>query len=84
MAGSPRRFVADEQVLLREHGRFLYAEIFIQPNDQLPSVTEASRRVREAVMPLDWRLQHIVVEFTDDVQAAAAVLTREQLDLEPA
>ena len=60
------------------------AEIFIQPNDQMPSVTEAGRCVREAILPLDWRLQHIVVEFTDDVQAAAAVLTREQLDLEPA
>ncbi len=75
-------FVADEKTLIREHGRYLYAEIFIQPNDQIPPVTEASRLVREAVLPLDWRLQHIVVEFTDNLKDSANVLTREELEIE--
>jgi divalent metal cation (Fe/Co/Zn/Cd) transporter len=76
-------FVADVRLLMREHGRYLYAEIFIQPNNQMPAVFEANRQVREAVLTLEWRLQHIVVEFTDDIPTAAAVLTREQLDIEP-
>jgi hypothetical protein len=29
--------------------------------------------VREAVLPLDWRLQHIAIEFTDDVYAASQI-----------
>ena len=74
--------MADEKTLIREHGRYLYAEIFIQPNDQIPPVTEASRLVREAVLPLDWRLQHIVVEFTDNLKDSANVLTREELEIE--
>lgn len=76
-------FVADERLLMREHGRYLYAEIFIRPNEQMPTVTEANRLVRDAVLALEWRLQHIAVEFTEDIDAAAAVLTREQLDIEP-
>lgn len=76
-------FVAEERTLLREHGRYLFAEIFIRPNKRLPPVTEASRQVRHAVMTLDWRLRHIVVEFNDDVDQAAVVLTREAQDLEP-
>jgi divalent metal cation (Fe/Co/Zn/Cd) transporter len=75
-------FVANEKTLIREHGRYLYAEIFIQPNEQIPPVTEASRLVREAVLPLDWRLQHIVVEFTDNLKDSANVLTREELEIE--
>ena len=78
-------FVDDAKVLLREHGRYLFAEIFIRPNKRLPvSVTDASRQVREAVLPLDWRLQHIVVEFNEDITAAANVLTREELEIEAA
>ena len=75
-------FVADERVLLREHGRYLYAEIFIKPNRRLPPAAEASRQVRQAVMPLDWRLRHIVVEFNDDINGAASVPTREELEIE--
>lgn len=75
-------FVAGSKTLMREHGRYLYAEIFIQPNEEAPSITEASRLVREAILPLDWRLIHIAVEFTGDVDASAAVLTREELDIE--
>ena len=77
-------FVEQEKTLLREHGRYLYAEIFIQPNEKMGPVTEATRLVREAIMPLDWRLQHIAVEFTDDADASAAVLTREEMDIESA
>jgi len=78
-------FVQDERVLLREHGRYLFAEIFIQPNERrMPSVVEASRQVRQAVMTLDWRLQHVAVEFNEDIEAAANVLTREELDIEAA
>jgi divalent metal cation (Fe/Co/Zn/Cd) transporter len=77
-------FVAQSKTLMREHGRYLYAEIFIQPNAQMPPAPEASRLVREAIMPLDWRLIHLAVEFTDDLEMAAAVLTREELDIESA
>ena len=76
-------FVADARLLMREHGRYLYAEIFITPNAHMPSVTEASREVRAAVTALEWRLQHVVIEFTDDIATASAVLMREQLDIEP-
>lgn len=76
-------FVAEEGLLMREHGRYLYAEIFIKPNDQMPAVTGASREVRATVTALEWRLQHVVVEFTADLSGASAVLTREQLDIEP-
>lgn len=76
-------FVNDERTLIREHGRYLFAEIFIEPNELMPEAIDAARLVRESVMPLDWRLQHIAVEFTDDLNSAAAVLTREQLDIEP-
>ena len=41
------------------------------------------RLVREAVMPLDWRLQHAAIEFTDDLENISAVLTRKQLEIEP-
>ena len=75
-------FVADERLLMREHGRYLYAEIFIKPTDNMPPVCVASREVRVAVTALEWRLQHVVVEFTDDLAGASAVLTREQLDIE--
>jgi divalent metal cation (Fe/Co/Zn/Cd) transporter len=77
-------FVVDEKTLIREHGRYIYAEIFIQPNDRMPSATEASRLVREAILPLDWRLQHIAIEFTDNLKDAANVLTREELEIESA
>lgn len=76
-------FVADERTLIREHGRYLFAEIFIEPNERMPSAVLATRQVREAVMPLDWRLQHIAVEFTDGLKDAAAVLNGKQLELEP-
>lgn len=75
-------FVDEERVLVREHGRYVFAEIFIRPNEQLPPVTEASRQVREAILPLDWRLQHVAVEFTNDLEGDANVLTREELDIE--
>jgi hypothetical protein len=74
-------FVTEQRVLMREHGRYLFAEIFIQPNDALPPATIASRQVREAVMPLDWRLQHLVVEFTEDL-STANIVTRTELDIE--
>ena len=78
-------FVDDAKVLLREHGRYLFAEIFIRPNKRLPAtVTDATRQVREAVLTLDWRLQHVAVEFNEDIAAAANVLTREELDIEAA
>lgn len=76
-------FVADERTLIREHGRYLFAEIFIEPNDQMPPAVIATRQVREAVMELDWRLQHAAVEFTDELDGSAAVLTRIQLEIEP-
>lgn len=76
-------FVADERTLIREHGRYLFAEIFIEPNDRMPPAVIATRQVREAVIPLDWRLQHVAVEFTDELNNSAAVLTREQLEIEP-
>ncbi len=77
-------FVADSQILMREHGRYLFAEIFIRPHPtRMPAdVTEATRQVREAVLPLDWRFQHVAVEFTHDVKAASDVLTREELQIE--
>jgi len=75
-------FVAERRVLMREHGRFIFAEIFIRPNDQMPDVLVATRQVREALLPLDWRLQHIVVEFTDDVHAASQVPTQQEYLLE--
>lgn len=75
-------FVAAQKVLIREHGRYFYAEIFLSPNDQMPPVTEATQQVRDAILPLDWRLQHVAVEFTNDVETSANVLTREELDIE--
>ena len=78
-------FGADQRILLHEHGRYLFAEIFIRPNvRRLPDdVTEASRAVRQAVMPLDWRLRHVAVEFTEDANADAATPTREEINIEP-
>lgn len=75
-------FVASHKTLLREHGRYIFGEVFIQPNGLMPSVTEATRAVREAVLPLDWRLQHIAVEFTENVEDSSKVLTREELEIE--
>lgn len=71
-------FVADYRVLMREHGRFFFAEVFICPNAQMPDVLEATRQVREALLPLDWRLQHIAVEFTHDVSAASQVPSQQE------
>ena len=71
-------FVAERCVLMREHGRFFFAEIFIKPNEQMPDVIEATRQVREALLPLDWRLQHVVVEFTDDVHAASQIPAQQE------
>jgi divalent metal cation (Fe/Co/Zn/Cd) transporter len=76
-------FVADERTLIREHGRYLFAEIFIEPNDQMLPAVIATRQVREAVVRLDWRLQHVAVEFTEELDGSAAVLTRKQLEIEP-
>jgi divalent metal cation (Fe/Co/Zn/Cd) transporter len=76
-------FVADQRVLIREHGRYLFAEIFIEPNDPMLPATTATRQVREAVMPLDWRLQHLAVELTDDI-GTADIVTREELEIESA
>jgi divalent metal cation (Fe/Co/Zn/Cd) transporter len=76
-------FVAEQHVQLREHGRFIFAEIFVRPTGDAPDAVEATRLVREAVMPLDWRLQHAVVELTADVRAAARVPTRRELGLAP-
>ena len=75
-------FVEKHKTLLREHGRYIFGEVFIQPNEQMPSITEATRAVREAVLPVDWRLQHIAVEFTEDVDDSSKVLTREELEIE--
>jgi hypothetical protein len=75
-------FVEDVQILMREHGRYIFAEIFITPNNQMPQVTDASLQVREAVMTLDWRIQHLAVEFTEDARAAASIQTREELEIE--
>lgn len=75
-------FVGAQRVLVREHGRYFYAEIFLSPNEKMPPVLEATQQVREAILPLDWRLQHIAVEFTNDVESSANVLTREELDIE--
>jgi cation diffusion facilitator family transporter len=75
-------FVTDERVLIREHGRYAFAEIFIQPNEQVPTMTQATRQVRNAILPLDWRLQHIVIEFTDELDKDSNVLTREELEIE--
>jgi divalent metal cation (Fe/Co/Zn/Cd) transporter len=75
-------FVQSHKSLVREHGRYLFGEIFIQPNNAMPSVTEATRAVREAVLPLDWRLQHLAIEFTEDLDDSANVLTRQELDIE--
>lgn len=75
-------FVADARILMREHGRYLYAEIFIQPGAPMPPPLEASRLVRQAVLPLDWRLVHVAVEFTADARQASNVLTREELEIE--
>ena len=75
-------FVQSQRVLIREHGRYFYAEIFIQPNEKMPPVLDATQQVREAILPLDWRLQHIAVEFTRDAEQSADVLTREELDIE--
>jgi hypothetical protein len=63
---------------MREHGRFFFAEIFIQPSEQMPDVTEATRLVRAALLPLDWRLQHVAVEFTGDVSAASQVPSQQE------
>jgi len=75
-------FVQSQRVLIREHGRYFYAEIFITPNEKMPPVLDATQQVREAILPLDWRLQHIAVEFTRDAEQSADVLTREELDVE--
>lgn len=79
-------FVGKFQVLMREQGRYFYAEIFIEPNAQanaqMPSIADATQQVRDAILPLDWRLQHVAVEFTRDAERAANVLTREELDIE--
>jgi cation diffusion facilitator family transporter len=75
-------FVDDVQILMREHGRYLFAEVFVQPNDRLSRVTDAALQVREAVMTLDWRIQHLCVEFTEDARSAANVRTREELEIE--
>jgi divalent metal cation (Fe/Co/Zn/Cd) transporter len=64
-------FVAERCILMREHGRFFFAEIFIRPNEQMPDVLEA-------VLPLDWRLQHIAIEFTDDVHAASQIPAQQE------
>ena len=75
--------LSDERLVSREPGQYLYAEIFIKRTDHMPPVCATSREVRVAVMALRWRLQHVMVEFTDDLVRASAVLTREQLDIEP-
>lgn len=75
-------FVAAHKTLLREHGRYFFGEIFIVANDAMPTVIEATRAVREAVLPLDWRLQHLAIEFTDDLEDSANVLTRREIDIE--
>lgn len=75
-------FVSAQRVLVREHGRYFYAEIFLSPNEKMPPVLDATQQVRDKVLPLDWRLQHIVVEWTRDTNQSAAVLTREELDIE--
>lgn len=75
-------FVEKIHVLMREHGRYFIAEIFIEPNDKLPSAIDATQQVRDAILPLDWRLQHLAVEFTRELEKSADVLTREELDIE--
>ncbi len=75
-------FVDDVRILVREHGRYLYAEVFIAPNDKMPPAVQAGGVVRQTIMPLDWRLQHVAVEFTDHMEEDSRVLTREELDIE--
>jgi cation diffusion facilitator family transporter len=77
-------FVEDTRVLMRDHGRYLFAEVFVQPNEQAPEATEATRQVRAAILPLDWRFQHVAVELTDDLETASNILTREELEIEAA
>jgi divalent metal cation (Fe/Co/Zn/Cd) transporter len=76
-------FVAEQRVQLREHGRFVFAEVYVRPTGDAPDAREATRQVREAVLPLDWRLTHAVVELTGDVHSAAHVPTRRELGLAP-
>ncbi len=77
-------FVEDTRVLMRDHGRYLFAEVFVQPNEQAPGAVETTRQVRAAILPLDWRFQHVAVELTDDLETASNVLTREELEIEAA
>jgi divalent metal cation (Fe/Co/Zn/Cd) transporter len=75
-------FVEDVRVLVREHGRYFFAEIFVKPKKEAPEIVEATQKIRDAVLPLDWRLQHLAIEITDDMENAANVLTREELEIE--
>lgn len=81
-------FVEDVRILVREHGRYFFAEIFVKPKKDAPQ-TQATlepiamtKQIREAVLPLDWRLQHVAIEITGDAKACANVLTREELEIE--
>lgn len=73
-------WVKEEVSLIREHGRMIFAEIFVAPSGEAPPAVEATRQVREAVTSLDWRLAHVAVELTDNPQESSAVATL--LDLE--
>ena len=75
--------VAEQHVQLREHGRFIFAEIFVRPTGDAPDAVEATRLVREAVLPLDWRLRHAAIELTHDVHGASRVPTRRELGIAP-
>jgi hypothetical protein len=48
----------------------------------MPEVLEASAQVRQALLPLDWRLQHLSVEFTCDVEGVAMVPTSQECRIE--
>lgn len=75
-------WVADVRVLLREHGRYVFAEIFVSTTDNAPPPGDATLAIRQAAMPLDWRLRHVAVELTNDVEQASNILTRSELDIE--
>jgi divalent metal cation (Fe/Co/Zn/Cd) transporter len=75
-------WVDEAQVLMREHGRFLFSEIFVKTKEGAPPPEQATQEIRDTILPLDWRLQHVCVELCADVKVASSVLTREELEIE--
>ena len=75
-------WVAECEILMREHGRYILAEAFVRPAENAPPATEATRIIRETLLPLDWRLQHLAAELTDDVKTSKSYCTHEELKIE--